>query len=76
MDNKITILCKVSNGKIVHILINPNETISKLIERIIKKLKGFISLSLEFNGKVLEKSSTISESGLKNNSTVNTKDKE
>ena len=76
MDNKITILCKVSNGKIVHILINPNETISKLIERIIKKLKGFISLSLEFNGKVLEKSSTISESGLKNNSTVNTKDEE
>ena len=76
MDNKITILCKVSNGKIVHILINPNETISKLIERIINKLKGFISLSLEFNGKVLEKSSTISESGLKNNSTVNTKDEE
>ena len=76
MDNKITILCKVSNGKIVHILINPNEKISKLIERIIKKLKGFISLSLEFNGKVLEKSSTISESGLKNNSTVNTKDEE
>ena len=76
MDNKITILCKASNGKIVHILINPNETISKLIERIINKLKGFISLSLEFNGKVLEKSSTISESGLKNNSTVNTKDEE
>ena len=76
MDNKITILCKVSNGKIVHILINPNETISKLIERIINKLKGFISLSLEFNGKVLEKSSTISESGLKNNSMVNTLDEE
>ena len=73
MDNKITILCKASNGKIVHILINPNETISKLIERIINKLKGFISLSLEF---ILEKSSTISESGLKNNSTVNTKDEE
>ena len=76
MDNKITILCKVSNGKIVHILINPNETISKLIERIINKLKGFRNLSLEFNGKLLQTNSTISESGLKNNSMVNTKDEE
>ena len=76
MDNKITILCKVSNGKIVHILINPNETISKLIERIIKKLKGFRNLSLEFNGKLLQTNSTISGSGLKNNSMVNTKDEE
>ena len=42
--------------------INPNETISKLIERIINKLKGFRNLSLVFNGKLLQTNSTISES--------------
>ena len=70
MDNKITIICKTETGNEIKIRIKPDETIQKLIDKIMKEIKDCKYLELYFNNILLNPSLIISKTGLKNNSHI------
>jgi len=69
MDKLITIVCVLKNGEKLTFEISPNKTIQDLKEMIKKKIKCY-SLDLYFKDMKLNPSSTIFQSGLRNNDTV------
>ena len=73
MNNKITIICKTSEGQEIQTKINPDETIKKLIEKIKKYIENCKFLDLYFDNKKLDPSLKICQTGLKNNSIVESK---
>ena len=73
MNNKITIICKTSEGEEIQTKINPDETVKRLIEKIKKFIENCKFLDLYFDDKKLEPSLKVCQTGLKNNSIVYSK---
>ena len=49
MDNKIIIFCKIEDGKVLQIKINPNERINDLINKITDKVSEYKELDIYRN---------------------------
>ena len=70
MDKHITIICQMTDGELIKVKIRPSKTIQDLINKIMDKRKNCHDLDLYFKDKKLIPTLTISQSGLRNNDIV------